>query len=54
MVLLLSNPSLSPQTNRSNVETRQIAPTILTALGIDPKALRAVLVESTQKLPGLY
>jgi arylsulfatase A-like enzyme len=35
------------------VETTQIAPTILTLLGLDPSALQAVRVEHTRALPGL-
>jgi predicted AlkP superfamily pyrophosphatase or phosphodiesterase len=54
VALLISNPSINPQTNNTNVETRQIAPTILTVLGIDPKALRAVQLENTLRLPGQY
>lgn len=33
------------------VETTQIAPTILTALGLDPKQLQAVQIEGTKVLP---
>ena len=35
------------------METAQIAPTILVALGLDPEKLDAVRVEGTQVLPGL-
>ena len=35
------------------VETTQIAPTILTLLGLDPGQLQAVRIEHTQALPGL-
>ena len=35
------------------VETTQIAPTILTLLGLDPGQLQAVRIEHTQVLPGL-
>lgn len=34
------------------VETTQIAPTILTLLGLNPRALKAVRIEHTQVLPG--
>jgi len=37
----------------STVETMQVAPTILKALGLDPNALQAVRIEGTQGLPGL-
>ena len=35
------------------VKTAQVAPTILDALGIDPRELRAVQLEGTRVLPGL-
>jgi hypothetical protein len=53
VMMLLSNPSFSPETVTSPVETAQIAPTILTALGLDPEKLTAVQKEGTQVLPGL-
>ncbi len=34
------------------VETTQIAPTILSALGLDPRSLKAVRLEGTRVLPG--
>ena len=37
----------------SQVETTQIAPTILSLLGLNPQALRAVQIEHTRVLPGL-
>ena len=51
VALLLSNPALSAQTVQTPVETRQIAPTILSALGLSPNALEAVRIEHTQALP---
>ena len=53
VMMLLSNPSFSPSTVASPVETAQIAPTILMALGLDPNKLIAVQEEGTQVLPGL-
>jgi hypothetical protein len=53
VVLLVSNNRISAATFTSQVETRQIAPTILMALGINPSLLQAVLQEKTQVLPGL-
>jgi hypothetical protein len=35
------------------VETTQVAPTILAALGLDPNSLQSVQIEGTQVLPGL-
>jgi hypothetical protein len=52
VMLLLSNPSLSPQTFTSPVLTAQVAPTLLRALGLDPESLQAVRSEGTQVLPG--
>ena len=53
VVLLASNPAISAATVTSAVETDQIAPTILAALGLDPDKLTAVQKEGTQVLPGL-
>lgn len=53
VMLLLSNPSFAPNTVTSPVETLQIAPTILEALGLDPNALQAVQKEHTQVLPAV-
>jgi len=39
--------------NRAHVQTSQVAPTILAALGIDPSELDAVQKEGTTVLPGL-
>jgi Type I phosphodiesterase / nucleotide pyrophosphatase len=53
VMMLLSNPRFSPNTVTSPVETAQIAPTILSALGLDPNALQSVQLEHTQVLPGV-
>jgi Type I phosphodiesterase / nucleotide pyrophosphatase len=53
VMMLLSNPSLDCKTIFSPVETMQVAPTILRALGLDPDALQAVRIEGTQVLPGV-
>ncbi|WP_036259495.1 alkaline phosphatase family protein [Methylocapsa aurea] len=53
VALLVSNPSIAARTINDAVETRQIAPTILRSLGLDPNELRSVIVESTSELPGL-
>jgi len=53
VLLIVSNPSYTPSTYQDQVETRQIAPTILTALGLDPTLLTAVQSEHTETLPGL-
>lgn len=48
--LLLSSPQLSAETVNTVVETTQIAPTILHALGISPYKLKAVQLENTPVL----
>jgi len=53
VMLLLSNPSFTPQTVRAEVGTAQVAPTILQSLGLNPSALTAVVAEGTSVLPGL-
>ncbi|AGY57621.1 alkaline phosphatase family protein [Gloeobacter kilaueensis] len=53
VALLVSNPRLSAATIKTPVQTAQIAPTILRALGLDPNALKAVQIEKTRTLPGL-
>jgi len=54
VMLLVSNPSLQPQTVTSWVETMQVAPTILQILGLDPDSLDAVQMEGTPVLPDLF
>jgi hypothetical protein len=53
VMMLLSNPRFAAKTVTSPVETAQIAPTILLALGLDPNALQAVRLEHTQILPNV-
>lgn len=53
VMLLVSNPSFRRERITSPVETAQVAPTILKALGLDPKALDGVRLEGTQSLPGV-
>ena len=50
VLLLLSAPNLQPATVEGRVYTTQIAPTILTALGLDPFKLDAVREEGTDIL----
>ncbi len=54
VIALLSNPSFAKRTVTSPVETAQVAPTILEALGLDPNSLEAVQKEHTQVLPGVF
>jgi hypothetical protein len=53
VMLLVSNPKYKPSTFLDQVETRQIAPTIVKALDLDPNQLGAVQKEHTETLPGL-
>ena len=52
VAILLSNPALTASVVADPVTTTQIAPTILSALGLDPEALQAVKAEGTKVLPG--
>src|SRR5450432_4217468 len=52
--LLISNPALEAATVATEVRTKQVAPTIVRALGLDPRALDAVRIEHTQVLPDLF
>ncbi|HEX6495816.1 MAG TPA: alkaline phosphatase family protein, partial [Acidobacteriaceae bacterium] len=53
VMMLLSNPALRPHVVSSDVSTAQVAPTILKALGLDPRYLQAVQLEGTSVLPDL-
>lgn len=54
VMMLLSNPILQNRTVTTPVETMQVAPTILKALGLDPYDLQSVRIEGTPVLPGLF
>jgi hypothetical protein len=51
--LLVVHASLPRDQYRNAVTTTQIAPTILSLLGLDPNALQAVQLEGTVSLPGI-
>ena len=53
VVMLVANPGLAAQTVTNFVETRQVAPTVLKALGLNPSALQAIAIEPISGLPGL-
>jgi arylsulfatase A-like enzyme len=53
VMMLLSNPNLRAHNVYSDVSTAQVAPTILKALGLDPRNLQAVQLEGTSVLPDL-
>ena len=52
VALLVSATRIEGEVVQDPVETRQIAPTILRALGLDPRELQAVRLEGTKALPG--
>jgi hypothetical protein len=52
-MLLIVNSSLTAKTVTAEVQTAQIAPTVLQALGLDPNSLDAVRAEGTPVLPAL-
>jgi len=51
VALLISGPSIKPKSVPALVQTSQVAPTILRALGYDANELQAVKLEGTQNLP---
>ena len=51
VMLLLSNPAFVPHNVFTEVGTLQVAPTILKALGLDPRKLDGVRLEGTGVLP---
>lgn len=53
VVLSVSTAQLESAKIKTKVQTTQIAPTILRALGLNPEQLEAVRLEHTQLLPGL-
>jgi hypothetical protein len=53
VMMLVSNPKFHSSTVTTPVQTAEVAPTILTALGLNPNLLQAVQQEGTKALPGL-
>ena len=53
VLLVVSNPKLHAKVVKDRVENKQVAPTILKALGLEPEELEAVRDEHTRSLPGL-
>jgi hypothetical protein len=51
--LIVSFPGAKASVNRAQVQTSQVAPTVLAALGLKPGALKAVQLEGTPVLPGV-
>ena len=52
VLMVVSGPGIKAQVVPTSVETTQVAPTILSLLGLDPSALSAVQIEGTSVLPG--
>ena len=48
----VSNPSLKKTVYSQQISTKQVAPTILKVLGLNPSALKGVVAEGTKLLPG--
>ena len=53
VLMIVSGPGIPAQVESTSVETTQVAPTILSLLGLDPADLAAVRTEGTPVLPGL-
>ncbi|MCL1872326.1 MAG: alkaline phosphatase family protein [Promicromonosporaceae bacterium] len=53
VLMLVDGPGIKAGVHRAPVETTQVAPTILSVLGLNPSALTAVKTEGTQVLPGI-
>jgi hypothetical protein len=53
VMLLVSNPRFKASTFLDQVEVRQVAPTVIKALGLDTTQLDSVQLEHTETLPGL-
>jgi hypothetical protein len=49
-MLLVANPGFTAQTVSDLVATRQVAPTVVKALGLNPNLLDAVQLEGTRVL----
>jgi hypothetical protein len=54
VMILVSNSSFSPSTITTPVQTAQVAPTVLQALGLNPAGLQGVQQQGTQVLPGIF
>ena len=53
VALLVSHPSIAAKVEPAAVRTKQVAPTILEAIGLEGRLLEAVCKEDTHVLPGL-
>jgi len=53
VMILVLNPKITAKTLTTPVQTAQIAPTILSVLGLNPHSLQAVQIQGTEGLPGV-
>ena len=53
VLMIVTGAGVVPSVQTGSVETTQVAPTVLSLLGLEPRDLRAVRVEGTQVLPGI-
>jgi hypothetical protein len=53
VLMVVNGPGIPAQVESASVETTQVAPTILSVLGLNPAALTAVRTEGTRVLPGI-
>jgi predicted AlkP superfamily pyrophosphatase or phosphodiesterase len=53
VALLVSSPGITPTVRDDSVQTRQVAPTILHALGLSPNALQGAREDRSKVLPAL-
>ncbi|NHN57374.1 alkaline phosphatase family protein [Calidifontibacter sp. DB0510] len=53
VLMLVDGPGIRHGVNNTPVETTQVAPTVLSVLGLSPNELTAVRAEGTKVLPGL-
>jgi predicted AlkP superfamily pyrophosphatase or phosphodiesterase len=53
VLMVVDGPGVPAQVTAAPVETTQVAPTILAALGLNPSSLTAVQKEGTRVLPGV-
>jgi len=53
VLMVVNGPNIRAQVNSATVETTQVAPAILSVLGLNPSALTAVKTEGTKVLPDL-
>ena len=54
VMILVANSNFKPKTITTPVQTAQVAPTILQALGLNPSALDGVKKQGTEVLPGVF